>query len=119
MPWINHDLCTGCCVCIEECPAEAISLNEEEKAIIDDDKCIRCGKCHDVCPTDAIRHDSERIPEEIDKNIARVKSLLTHYSQQDEQIAFLERMIRHFNKQRKIAEATIEQIKQIISEIRE
>ncbi len=118
MPWVNHDLCTGCCVCIEECPVEAISLNEQEKAVINDEKCIRCGKCHDVCPTDAIRHDSEKIPEEIEANMEKVKRLLKNYNKREEQIAFLERMIRHFNKQKKVADLTIERINQLISEIR-
>ncbi len=116
MPWINQDLCTGCCVCIEECPVEAISLNENEKAVIDDDKCIRCGHCHDVCPVDAVRHDSERIPQEVEANIDKVNQLLKHYNDKDEQLAFLERMIRHFKKQKKVADLTMEKITAMISD---
>ena len=64
MPWINKESCTGCGICVEECPAGAIGM-ENDIAFIKDDACIRCGICHDVCPEDAARHDGERIPEEV------------------------------------------------------
>ncbi len=118
MPWVNEDLCTGCCVCVEECPVDAISLNENEKAVIDDQKCIRCGRCHDVCPMDAVRHDSERIPMEVNENINKIKELLKYYESVGEQLSFLERMIRHFNKQKKVADLTIEKISDMMAEIR-
>ena len=45
--------CTGCGVCVEVCPLEATSLNDD-KAIIDEDTCTECGLCVDECPNDAI-----------------------------------------------------------------
>ena len=41
--------CTGCRRCEDACPADAISYDEDHKAVIDRDKCIVCGRCADVC----------------------------------------------------------------------
>ena len=44
--------CTGCGDCVECCPTESITI-ENEKAIVNDD-CIDCGVCVDECSTGAI-----------------------------------------------------------------
>jgi ferredoxin len=59
MPWVDEDMCVGCGVCVNECPVNAISM-ENGKAKINMSKCIRCKKCHDICPQKAIKHDSEK-----------------------------------------------------------
>jgi ferredoxin len=113
MPWINEELCMGCQTCVDECSAGAISM-EEEIACIKDDVCIRCGVCHDVCPEDAVRHDGERIPEEVQSNLAWAKKLLTHNyysSDRTKQKQLIERLQRFFNKNKKVAEKTIEQLR--------
>ena len=110
MPWVNQDLCVGCGICVDECPVEAITQDQVSKAIIDDDKCIRCGKCHDVCPEDAVRHDSERIGQEVEANITKTKERLKHFETPGEQRQFYERMIRYFNKEKKVADQTIMKI---------
>lgn len=107
MPWVNQDMCVGCGICVDECPVDAIVQDEENKAVINDDKCIRCGKCHDVCPEDAVRHDSERIPQEVEANMENTRKLLKNYDQPDERKEFIERMIRYFNKEKKVAVLTI------------
>ncbi len=112
MPWINKELCTGCQTCIDECCVGAISM-EKEIAFIKEDECIRCGVCHDVCPDDAVRHDGERIPEEVQSNLAWAKKLLTHeYYSNDKtkQKQLIERLQRFFIKNKKVAEKTIEQL---------
>jgi ferredoxin len=76
MPWVNEDMCVGCGVCIDDCPVGAITLEKNQKAVINEDECIRCGRCHDVCPREAVRHDSERIPREVEANIEKTQSLL-------------------------------------------
>jgi len=112
MPWINRELCTGCQMCVDECCAGAISI-EENIASIKEDKCIRCGICHDICPSDAVRHDGERIPEEVKSNLDWVKELLKHeYYSNDKmkQRYLIERLQRYFAKNKKVAEQTIEQL---------
>jgi ferredoxin len=112
MPWINKELCTGCQTCVDECSVGAISM-EKDIAFINEDECIRCGVCHDVCPDDAVRHDGERIPEEVQSNLAWAKKLLTHeYYSNDKtkQKQLIERLQRFFIKNKKVAEKTIEQL---------
>jgi ferredoxin len=109
MPWINKDKCIGCGICVQECPVGAISM-KEERALIDMEKCIRCGKCHDVCPQEAVRHDSERIPLEIKEKIEGIERNLDNFKTKKEKEDFLERMIKYYNKEKEIAEGTIEKI---------
>ncbi|MDY7010125.1 MAG: 4Fe-4S binding protein [Planctomycetota bacterium] len=111
MPWVNHEMCTGCGICVRECPVEAMSIGDSGYADIDEDACIRCGKCHDVCPQEAVRHDSERIPHEVADNLRWVRKLLGNFQESTEQAAFMQRMVRFFNKQKKVNEQTIDAIK--------
>lgn len=110
MPWVNEDLCVSCGVCVDDCPVGAITLKENKKAVINEDECIRCGRCHEVCPEEAVRHDSERIPQEVEANVEKTKSLLKHFETPQEQQAFLERMVRYFKKQQKVAGLTIDKL---------
>ncbi len=110
MPWIDQDLCVGCGICVDECPVEAITQDQISKANINDNKCIRCGKCHKVCPQDAVRHDSEKIAQEVEANVIKTKELLQHFDSPQEQGEFYERMIRYFNKEKKVSELTIAKI---------
>lgn len=50
---VNPDDCTACGLCVDECPAEAISM-EEEVAVVDANTCTDCELCVDVCPSEAI-----------------------------------------------------------------
>ena len=51
---VDKDLCTGCGQCVDSCPVEAISMNDNDIAVVDPDTCVDCGDCVDVCPVDAI-----------------------------------------------------------------
>ena len=95
-------MCTGCGTCVEECPVGAIAV-EGETAAIDDDKCVRCGKCHEVCPAEAVRHDSERIPQQVEANIQWARKLMAHFKTGEEKAGLLDRLRRHFNKEMKVA----------------
>jgi len=53
-PKVNPDECIGCRICEEHCPANAISITADDKAIVDISKCIRCYVCQEVCPQNAI-----------------------------------------------------------------
>jgi len=50
---VDPEKCTGCGKCVEECPAEAISL-QNEVAVVDEDECTECGLCESVCEDEAI-----------------------------------------------------------------
>ena len=50
---VDKDKCTGCETCVDECPAVAISM-DNEKAAVNNDLCVDCGSCVDVCPAEAI-----------------------------------------------------------------
>jgi len=107
MPWINQEICTGCSICINECPVGAIQLTDDAVAEIDEAECIRCGRCHDVCPQEAVRHDGERIPRDVAQNLRWVRKLLEHFHDPQEQSAFMQRMVRFFNKQKTVSEQTL------------
>jgi ferredoxin len=51
---IDQDLCTGCGVCVERCPTDAITLNEEGVAERDEASCVGCGICARFCPEEAV-----------------------------------------------------------------
>lgn len=50
---INQDDCVNCYLCEENCPVEAIWL-DEEKVVLNNDKCIRCINCTSHCPVGAL-----------------------------------------------------------------
>jgi len=46
--------CTGCTICAQNCPVDAIPMTPFARHAIDLDTCIRCDSCRQVCPEDAI-----------------------------------------------------------------
>ncbi len=46
-----NNTCTGCGICAQQCPAQAIS--KEQTKITDSDKCISCMRCVAICPQKA------------------------------------------------------------------
>jgi len=116
MPWINVEDCNGCGICVEECPVNTITMKDGE-AEIDMDGCIRCGVCHDVCPQDAVRHDSEKIPENINLNVVMTKQFMElcakYLGNEQEKIKCLNRMMKHFNREKIIAKKTLEALEKL------
>lgn len=53
---VNIDECTGCGICVDDCPAAAIEL-VDDKAKVDGEECTDCGTCVDSCPSEAISMD--------------------------------------------------------------
>jgi len=52
-PVLVDERCKGCWVCVEHCPAEALSKNGR-LPVFDYGKCICCYCCQELCPNDAI-----------------------------------------------------------------
>ena len=53
---LDSDKCTGCLLCIDVCPKEAIIRKVDDKTgfqfpVIDISKCIDCGICSNLCPS--------------------------------------------------------------------
>jgi NADH:ubiquinone oxidoreductase subunit F (NADH-binding) len=46
--------CTGCTLCAQHCPVNAIPMTPYQKHTINLDLCTRCDSCRQVCPSDAI-----------------------------------------------------------------
>ena len=111
MPWVNKEMCTGCGICIGECPVDAIEQQADGLAEINEAECIRCGRCHDVCPQEAVRHDSERIPQDVAANLQWVRRLLDNFETPSQRAALMGRMERYFNKEKKVIENTLTLLK--------
>ena len=87
--FVNRDVCTGCGLCSEKCPAKTDSEFEEglakrkaiytpfpqavpNKPVLDADNCIyfksgKCGICKKICPVDAVDYEQkdEFVEEEV------------------------------------------------------
>jgi len=50
---VDAEKCTGCGICVDICPVEAISL-ENGMAVVDERTCTACGLCVNECPNEAI-----------------------------------------------------------------
>ena len=59
-PVIDAAVCTGCSLCIENCPVSCLALGKAEGAkqevagLSEPEKCVGCGICRDTCPIEAI-----------------------------------------------------------------
>ncbi len=51
---IDQEACSGCGICVERCPTEAIQLNENDEAEREESLCFGCGICARFCPEEAI-----------------------------------------------------------------
>ncbi|MGE5416611.1 MAG: 4Fe-4S dicluster domain-containing protein [Acidobacteriota bacterium] len=68
MPHINSDSCTGCGLCMNACPVEAMALvsantphdAQKRKAKVIEDICLGCGVCVRSCPQSSISLTSRK-----------------------------------------------------------
>lgn len=55
--------CTGCGLCIADCPPSVITLDDNKKAQIATENCMSCSHCAMICPVNAITADGQKLPE--------------------------------------------------------
>jgi NADH:ubiquinone oxidoreductase subunit F (NADH-binding)/NADH:ubiquinone oxidoreductase subunit E/Pyruvate/2-oxoacid:ferredoxin oxidoreductase delta subunit len=48
------DQCTGCTLCAQACPVDAIPMTPYLRHEVIDDECTRCDSCRQACPYDAV-----------------------------------------------------------------
>lgn len=81
---IDPDNCTACGSCVDVCPMNAISIQEDNAAFVDKNRCIGCGLCYTRCDFDSIaveqkpetdRWDPPKNIVETYMNIAKEKGL--------------------------------------------
>lgn len=64
---VSSDKCSGCCLCENICPVNAITMCENEEGfihpIVDHDKCIDCGKCFNRCPVNSPKFTNDKLPQ--------------------------------------------------------
>lgn len=58
---INYSLCTGCGVCVEQCPFGAIHMNGDVPEV--SDTCVMCSQCIESCPVNAITTEAINQPQ--------------------------------------------------------
>lgn len=75
--------CTGCTLCIERCPMEALHM-VADRAVLDDGRCIGCGLCVATCPGGALKLERSAQQPVVPKNpraalvnLSRVRRTLT------------------------------------------
>lgn len=58
----NSEKCELCYQCVEVCPVDAITFNENNEFVWDEEICLRCGRCVRVCQYEALElpGDDER-----------------------------------------------------------
>jgi nitroreductase/NAD-dependent dihydropyrimidine dehydrogenase PreA subunit len=58
---IDPNLCIGCGICVEVCPAKTLSMRDG-KALVTGTYSMGCGHCESVCPVNAIRVEALEHP---------------------------------------------------------
>jgi NAD-dependent dihydropyrimidine dehydrogenase PreA subunit len=53
-PTVDHDKCTGCEECVDNCPVEVFEIVDEKSVPVNADECLGCDTCVEVCEEGAI-----------------------------------------------------------------
>ncbi|GAG23910.1 unnamed protein product, partial [marine sediment metagenome] len=51
---VDREKCTGCLLCVKNCPTGSITGERKEPVTLNEDKCIKCGVCFEVCKFKAV-----------------------------------------------------------------
>ncbi len=60
-----NEVCIGCSVCKNSCPANAIEGESKQPHKISSQNCIKCGLCYSSCSSQAITKKTSPIPEDL------------------------------------------------------
>ena len=116
MPWIDREKCVGFGICVKKCPVNTINM-DQKKAVINMEGYIHCGICHNICPWEAVRHDGEKISEYVRSNVEEttnfMKACADLIGDQKEKNRCLNRMIKHWNKEKLVAEKTLSELEKL------
>lgn len=61
----TRKLCIHCGACVKQCPAGALSVNEEGKVVYNPKACVQCDTCIRVCKNDSSPKTREMTEEEV------------------------------------------------------
>lgn len=53
-PVVDANLCNGCGLCVEDCPAYCMDIVDGVSVLVDAEVCHGCGVCERRCPVQAI-----------------------------------------------------------------
>jgi len=54
LPRISEDKCKQCGECVDVCPADVLSVDENTTTVANPQDCLGCESCVSVCPEEAI-----------------------------------------------------------------
>ncbi len=64
---INNETCTGCALCVTDCPRKALKI-KDGKAKMRFPMCLECGHCVAICPTNSVSMDGYDMSEVVSKD---------------------------------------------------
>jgi pyruvate formate lyase activating enzyme len=64
-------LCVQCGICVENCPAGALSIGPDGAILYDADRCVQCDTCISVCPSDSSPKTFLMSPEEVMEKVEK------------------------------------------------